>query len=157
MDNKRFEFIEKGTLLAAKEVDQHYRTFIQEINEENERYTREKLPPLFNLLQQYEDNPTAKELFAKKIDCDMSLQIESTKQQINAALNSRDMLLLSISNTKSKILDQTAAIEGRFAEGLAFEYNQVNGRIAGTGMSSANGGELPGVPVAGALPGGKMS
>ena len=40
LDNKRFEFIEKGTLLAVKEVDQHYRTFIQEINEENERYTQ---------------------------------------------------------------------------------------------------------------------
>lgn len=157
LDNKRFALIEKGTLLAVKEVEQHYQMLSQEICEERQRYQLEKLPPLFTMLRQYNDDPVAYEMFHKSIDMDIQLQLESMARRIAAARDDERMLKESIYDTKKKIIEQTAAIEGRFAEGLACEYNQVNGRIAGAGMSSANGVELPGISVAGALPGGKMS
>lgn len=113
---KRLEIIEKGSISIVKEIEEFYKELENQIDEDNYKYSLEKMPKLLELLEQYEEGSTAHKLYAKRIQDDMqkqvdhySLQIESVKKRQNhiiaAFLKSRDTLIGQTNNMSQVLID----------------------------------------------------
>ena len=132
---RRIAIIEGGTINAVREAENFYKELIAEINEENYKYTTEKLPKLFELLGRYEKGSPAYELFMKKVDEDIALQAKHTDRQLESALKRQESIIEDIKATKGRILDQTAQLTAAISEAVREKIE-----VLDSGMS-------PGVPA----------
>ncbi len=140
---RRIAIIERGTLQAVKEAEEFYSELAAKIQADNDAYTLEKLPALLEILGRYEDESPAQKLYMKKIDEDMSLQVQHTARQLESVVKRQDRLIDEILTAKGKIADQTAQITAGMLEAMQEKLTALD---AGVPQLQTYGGEIPALP-----------
>lgn len=107
---KRLLIIEKGSLPVIKEIENFYSELEVKIQEDNNKYTMEKLPEMISLLEKYDEGTAAHDLFRKRIDDDMALQVKHYIMQIEAVKNRQEQILAGFIASKNRIIEQTGQI-----------------------------------------------
>ncbi|MDO5039073.1 hypothetical protein [Clostridium sp.] len=106
----RIEIIEKRYLQIVNEIEEVYRSLNKRIDSDNYKYTEEKLPKLLALLENYEVGSVAHNIYKKKIEDDISMQIKSYTIQIEALSKRQDQVIASFLRGKERIIEQTNQI-----------------------------------------------
>ena len=73
---KRLAIIEKGSISIVKEIEGFYKELENQIDEDNYKYSLERMPKLLEILEQYEEGSTAHKLYAKRILDNMQKEVE---------------------------------------------------------------------------------
>ncbi|MBQ6972331.1 MAG: hypothetical protein IJP86_08285 [Synergistaceae bacterium] len=139
---QRIAIIERGTLQAVREAEGFYAELMRTIQEDNDRYTAEKLPALLEVLGRYEAGSPAHTLYFKKIDEDITLQAMHTARQLESVLKRQERMIDGIMTDKGKITEQTGNVAAGILEAL-------REKIAGLETVA---GQLPAMKEAPALP-----
>lgn len=111
---KRLTIIEKGSLQVIKEIETVYSELEHEIQQDNDNYNTEKLPKLLSILQQYEKGTPAHDLYQKRINDDMNLQIQHFSMQLENLSKRQSQIIDGFLKGKEKIIEQT----GHITEGM---------------------------------------
>lgn len=119
---RRIEIIEKGSLQIVNEIEEVYRSFNERIDSDNYKYTEEKLPKLLALLENYEVGSVAHNIYKKKIEDDISMQIKSYTIQIEALSKRQDQVIASFLRGKERIIEQTNQIAEGMLNNIGNEY-----------------------------------
>lgn len=104
---KRLEIIEKGSLSIIKEIEGFYSELSDKIEEDNYKYSKEKLPKLLELLDEYEEGSAAHKLYTKRIDMDMDNQTKHYLMQIESISKRQDQIIEGFVKSKEMIIGQT--------------------------------------------------
>lgn len=113
---KRIAIIEGGTLQAVREAENFYAELSAKIQEDNDRYTREKLPALLEILGRYGNESPAQRLYMRKIEEDITLQALHTTRQLESVVVRQERMIDEIMTAKGKITEQTGAITAGILE-----------------------------------------
>lgn len=116
---KRLLIIEKASMPIIKEIEQFYGELDTKIREDNNLYTKEKLPELLNILNQFPTNSPAQTLYLKQIENDMANQFKHYSQQIDNVAERQKMVLNSFLKGKEQIIGQTEALTKTMLENLS--------------------------------------
>lgn len=107
---KRLQIIEKGSIQIIKEIETFYDEMGNKIQADNDKYNREKLPALLDILNQYEPNTTAFEIYSQQIQDDRKIQQQHYMKQIDAISERQSMVISGFISSKEKIIEQTGQI-----------------------------------------------
>lgn len=113
---KRIEIIEKCSLQIVGEIEEVYLELKLKIEEENYRYSEEKLPKLIEILEKYEESSQEYKLYFKRIECDMNSQLKSYELQIEGISNRQNRIMNSFLTSKEKIIEKTSDITNNLME-----------------------------------------
>lgn len=72
---KRLQIIEKGSIQIVKEIETFYDEMGDKIQADNDKYNREKLPALLDILNQYEPGTAAFEIYSQQIQDSVQAQV----------------------------------------------------------------------------------
>lgn len=104
---KRLEIIEKGSISIVKEIEEFYKELENQIDEDNYKYSLEKMPKLLELLEQYEEGSTAHKLYVKRIQDDMQNQVDHYSLQIESAKKRQDHIVAAFLKSRDTLIEQT--------------------------------------------------
>ena len=107
---KRLQIIEKGSIQIIKEIETFYDEMGDKIQADNDKYNREKLPALLDILNQYEPNTAAFEIYSQQIQDDRKIQQQHYMKQIDAISERQSMVISGFISSKEKIIEQTGQI-----------------------------------------------
>lgn len=107
---KRLQIIEKGSIQIIKEIETFYDEIGDKIQADNDKYNREKLPALLDILNQYEPGTTAFEIYSQQIQDDRKMQQQHYMKQIEAVSERQNMVISGFISSKEKIIEQTGQI-----------------------------------------------
>lgn len=107
---KRLQIIEKGSIQIIKEIETFYDEIGDKIQADNDKYNREKLPALLDILNQYEPGTTAFEIYSQQIQDDRKMQQQHYMKQIEAVSERQSMVISGFISSKEKIIEQTGQI-----------------------------------------------
>ena len=110
ISQKRIEIIEKGSLKIVSDIENFYVELKCKIEEENYKYSEEKLPKLFEILEKFDENSTAYKLYLKRIEDDMVLQLKSYEAQIEGISSRQSKIMDSFLSSKEKMINQNNQI-----------------------------------------------
>lgn len=113
---KRIEIIEKCSLQIVGEIEEVYLELKLKIEEENYRYSEEKLPKLIEILEKYDESSQEYKLYFKRIECDMNSQLKSYEVQIEGISNRQNRIMNSFLTSKEKIIEKTSEITNNLME-----------------------------------------
>lgn len=113
---KRIEIIEKCSLQIVGEIEEVYLELKLKIEEENYRYSEEKLPKLIEILEKYDESSQEYKLYFKRIECDMNSQLKSYEVQIEGISNRQNRIMNNFLTSKEKIIEQTSEITNNLME-----------------------------------------
>lgn len=130
---KRFSIIANGSFQVVKEIEDFYAELGKKIDEDNYKYSTEKLPQLLSILEKYDEGTPAHTLYLKRIEQDMNSQTQAYLMQIEAIQNRQAQIINDIENSKNKIIEQTGQITAGLLENI---NNQV---LALNSTKSING------------------
>lgn len=147
---KRLAIIEKGSIQLVKEMEDFYNQLGEEIEEDNYRYTAEKLPKLLSILEQYEEGSPSHQLYSKRIEQDMELQVKHYAERIESISKRQEQMMLGFQQSKDRILEQT----GQMTMGM-LEAVQKQALLSATNAMAESAAALPGEEKL-ALPGDKL-
>lgn len=133
---KRLQIIEKGSIQIIKEIETFYDEMGNKIQADNDKYNREKLPALLDILNQYEPNTTAFEIYSQQIQDDRKIQQQHYMKQIDAISERQSMVISGFISSKEKIIEQT----GQITQGM---LDSVQAQVFQLGTEAKNNLELP--------------
>lgn len=107
---KRLQIIEKGSIQIIKEIETFYDEIGNKIQADNDKYNREKLPALLEILQQYEPGTVAFEIYSQQIQDDRKIQQQHYMKQIEAVSKRQSMVISGFISSKERIIEQTSQI-----------------------------------------------
>lgn len=107
---KRLQIIEKGSIQIIKEIETFYDEIGDKIQADNDKYNREKLPALLDILNQYEPGTAAFEIYSQQIQDDRKMQQQHYMKQIEAVSERQSMVISGFISSKEKIIEQTGQI-----------------------------------------------
>lgn len=110
ISQKRIEIIEKGSLKIVSDIENFYVELKGKIEEENYKYSEEKLPKLFEILEKFDENSPAYKLYLKRIEDDMVLQLKSYEAQIEGISSRQSKTMDSFLSSKEKMINQNNQI-----------------------------------------------
>lgn len=110
ISQKRIEIIEKGSLKIVSDIENFYLELKGKIEQENYKYSEEKLPKLFEVLEKFDENSTAYKLYLKRIEDDMVLQLKSYEAQIEGISIRQSKIMDSFLSSKEKMINQNNQI-----------------------------------------------
>ncbi|MDM0459110.1 lecithin retinol acyltransferase family protein [Clostridium perfringens] len=110
ISQKRIEIIEKGSLKIVSDIENFYVELKGKIEEENYKYSEEKLPKLFEVLEKFDENSPAYKLYLKRIEDDMVLQLKSYEAQIEGISSRQSKIMDSFLSSKEKMINQNNQI-----------------------------------------------
>lgn len=113
---RRLEIIDRANLQVVREAENFYAELMANIQKDNDRYTAEKLPALFKMLEQYEPGTSTHTLFLKKIEGDIAIQLKHTDRQLESAHARQEKIIDDIMNAKGQIIEQTNHITAAMLE-----------------------------------------
>lgn len=128
---KRLLIIEKASMPIVKEIEQFYGELDTKIREDNTLYSKEKLPELLNILNQFPPNSPAQTLYLKQIENDMANQFKHYSQQIDNVAKRQEMVLNSFLKGKEQIIGQTEALTKTMLENLSQKAQLTSANISG--------------------------
>lgn len=115
---RRIAIIERGTLQAVREAEGFYAELTKTIQDDNDKYTAEKLPLLLEILERYPEGSSAHNLYMKKIEEDITLQAMHTSRQLESVIKRQERMIDEIMSAKGKITEQTGNITAGMLEAL---------------------------------------
>ena len=121
---QRLKIIEKASLPIIREIETFYNEIGEKIQADSDAYNTEKLPKLLQILNQYEKDLPAHQLYFAQIQNDMARQSVFIEQQLQQVSERQNLVLQSFLASKEKILDQTAQITETLAQKLLAEKIQ---------------------------------
>ena len=121
---QRLKIIEKASLPIIREIETFYNEIGEKIQADSDAYNTEKLPKLLQILNQYEKDSPAHQLYFAQIQNDMARQGVFIEQQLQQVSERQNLVLQSFLASKEKILDQTAQITETLAQKLLTEKIQ---------------------------------
>lgn len=107
---KRLQIIEKGSIQIVKEIESFYEEVGDKIQTDNDKYNREKLPALLEILQQYEPGSPEHQIYMQQIQDDRQLQQQHYMKQIEAVSQRQSQVISGFISSKEKIIAQTGQI-----------------------------------------------
>lgn len=107
---KRLQIIEKGSLQVNREIENFYQELGDKIEDDNHRYSTDKLPKLVAILEGYKEGSTAHELYKKRIDDDMALQNKHYLIQLESLVQRQNQITTGFLQSKERIIEQTGQI-----------------------------------------------
>ncbi|MDK0888187.1 lecithin retinol acyltransferase family protein [Clostridium perfringens] len=110
ISQKRIEIIEKGSLKIVSDIENFYLELKGKIEQENYKYSEEKLPKLFEVLEKFDENSPAYKLYLKRIEDDMVLQLKSYEAQIEGISIRQSKIMDSFLSSKEKMINQNNQI-----------------------------------------------
>lgn len=110
ISQKRIEIIEKGSLKIVSDIENFYLELKGKIEQENYKYSEEKLPKLFEVLEKFDENSPAYKLYLKRIEDDMILQLKSYEAQIEGISIRQSKIMDSFLSSKEKMINQNNQI-----------------------------------------------
>lgn len=110
ISQKRIEIIEKGSLKIVSDIENFYVELKGKIEEQNYKYSEEKLPKLFEILEKFDENSPAYKLYIKRIEDDMVLQLKSYEAQIEGISSRQSKIMDSFLSSKEKMINQNNQI-----------------------------------------------
>ena len=123
---RRIAIIERGTLQAVREAEEFYGELTRAIQEENDRYTAEKLPALLEILGRYPEGSSGHTLYFKKIDEDITLQARHTAVQLESVIKRQERIIDEIMAAKGKITEQTGNITAGMLEAMREKLESID-------------------------------
>lgn len=133
---KRLQIIEKGSIQIVKEIETFYDEMGDKIQADNDKYNREKLPALLDILNQYEPGTAAFEIYSQQIQDDRKMQQQHYMKQIDAISERQSMVISGFISSKEKIIEQT----GQITQGM---LDSVQAQVLQLGTEAKNNLELP--------------
>lgn len=127
---KRLMIIEKGSLQVIKEIENFYNELGTKVQEDNEKYSTEKLPQLLSILEKYDENTPAYNIYLKRIEEDMNMQVEHYTMQINAIVQRQSQIIDGFLKSKDKIVEQTGQITSGMLETIQNQTLALNSSIS---------------------------
>ena len=121
---QRLTIIEKCSLPIIREIENFYNEIGEKIKADSDAYNTEKLPKLLQILNQYEKDSPAYQLYFAQIQNDMTRQGIFIEQQLQQVSERQNLVLQSFLSSKEKILDQTAQITETITQKLLTEKIQ---------------------------------
>ncbi|MGL4875823.1 MAG: hypothetical protein ACRC30_14360 [Clostridium sp.] len=122
---KRLQIIEKGSMQLIKEVEEFYSSMEDKLNLENEEYNQKKLPALLGILEKFETGSAAHNLYAKKIEMDMSAQMDIYIKRISNIAERQGKVMDSLITSKERLLEQTGKMTEHMLEQTTIEYSKL--------------------------------
>ena len=122
---RRIAIIERGTLQAVREAEGFYSELMRTIQDDNDRYTAEKLPALLEILGRYSEGSSLHTLYMKKIDEDITLQAMHTTRQLESAIKRQERMIDEIMSAKGKITEQTGNITAGIIKVLRDKLDEI--------------------------------
>ena len=119
---KRLRIIEKGSLQLVKEIEGFYQELSQKVDEDNDKYSMEKLPKLLCLLENYEVGTPSHSLYLKRIEDDMALQAKHYIVQLEAVAQRQGQIISGLLQSKDRIMEQTAQLTASMIENISGQY-----------------------------------
>lgn len=116
---KRLAIIEKGSLQIIKEIEGFYDELGNKIKADDDAYNTDKLPQLLHLLEGYEIGTPSHELYRKRIDDDMMLQVKHYTMQIDSISKRQSQIIEGFLQSKERIVEQTGKITAGILENIA--------------------------------------
>lgn len=132
---KRLQIIEKGSIQIIKEIETFYDEMGDKIQADNDKYNREKLPALLDILNQYEPNTAAFEIYSQQIQDDRKIQQQHYMKQIDVISERQSMVISGFISSKEKIIEQT----GQITRGM---LDSVQAQVLQLGTDTKNNLEL---------------
>lgn len=107
---KRMNVIESASLANINAIETAYREIEGQIESDNDEYTRKKLPEMLAILEQYDESSPAHKLYFKRIDNDISIQMEHYRTQLSNLALRQQKVIDSNLQAKEQILRQTGEV-----------------------------------------------
>lgn len=121
---KRLKIIETCSLQVIRDVESFYIELGDKIVKDNEEYDLVKLPKLLSILEQYEENSPAYNLYYKRIQDDMDAQAKSYNMQIQGIIERQNMIIKGIESSKEKMIEQTSSITKDLLNNVLSKYDE---------------------------------
>lgn len=121
---KRIAIIENGSLDIVREFESFYIELKERIDNDNLKYSEEKLPKLLEVLEKYDENSPTYKLYYKRIEDDMNSQIMSYNKQIEGISERQGKIVDSFLSSKEKMLDQSSQITNSLIENFLIKNNE---------------------------------
>lgn len=120
---KRIAIIENGSLDLVREIEGFYIELKNKVEENNFKYSEEKLPKLLEVLEKYDENSPAYKLYFKRIEDDMNSQLMSYNKQIEGIAERQAKIIDSFLASKEKMLEQSSQITNSLIENVLINNN----------------------------------
>lgn len=121
---KRIAIIENGSLDIVREFESFYIELKERIDNDNLKYSEEKLPKLLEVLEKYDENSPTYKLYYKRIEDDMNSQIMSYNKQIEGISERQAKIVDSFLVSKEKIIEQSSKITNNLIENFLIKNNE---------------------------------
>ncbi|MGN0466708.1 MAG: lecithin retinol acyltransferase family protein [Lachnospiraceae bacterium] len=135
---KRLQIIEKGSIQIIKEIESFYNEVGNKIKEDNEKYNREKLPALLDILGQYEENSPAYQIYFQQIQDDRKLQLKHYNMQIEAVEQRQLRIIDGLISSKEKVIEQTGKITQGMLDAVQNQMLQLSSSMSNSSMSNSS-------------------
>lgn len=136
---KRILIIEKGSLEVVKDIERFYDELGAKIQEDNNRYSTEKLPELLSILEKYEEGSVAQQLYKKRIEDDMNLKTQHYLNQISSISQRQTQVIDGFLQSKDKILEQTGQMTMQMFENIKVQSSFLDmKRESGQGVNQVS-------------------
>lgn len=122
---KRLAIIERGSIQIIKEIEGFYEELGEKVKKDNEKYSTEQFPRLVELLNQYEEGSPSYNLYMKRIDNDMSLQIKHYELQIESITTRQSNIIDNFLQSKDRIIEQTSQLTAGMLENIEGKFEQL--------------------------------
>lgn len=142
---KRLLIIEKASLQVIREIEAVYDELGMKIQEDDDKYNTEKLPELLGILGRYEEGSPAHQLYTKRIEADMDMQVKYCMQQLDAIAARQSQVINAFLSSKERIVEQTGQITAGMLEAIqqkVLALGESGGAGGGTPTALPQGGQL---------------
>lgn len=143
---KRLQIIEKGSIQIIKEIETFYDEIGDKIQADNDKYNREKLPALLDILNHYEPGTAAFEIYSQQIQDDRKIQQQHYMKQIEAVSERQKMVISGFISSKEKIIEQTGQITQGMLDSVQAQVLQLNADVQNNMALPNNEGEKLALP-----------
>ena len=112
---KRIAIIEAGSMSIIRNIENFYSEIIAAIQAGNDEYNTQKLPKFLQILESYEKNSAAYQLYWKKIEREIEIQSDFVNLQLQNVISRQNQVLENLFKTQEEIIKQTQEIVQRIA------------------------------------------
>ncbi|MBM7652499.1 lecithin retinol acyltransferase family protein [Neobacillus cucumis] len=124
ISEKRLILIQSASMQIVKDMETFYQELTERVNAENAKYTTDKFPMLLSLLEQYEPGTAAHELYQKRIQDDMALQVKHSYLQIESIMKRQEEIVNSLLKDRETIIQQNGQITVGLLQNLSNDFKE---------------------------------
>jgi hypothetical protein len=143
---KRLQIIENGSMQIVKDIESFYDEIGEKIRSDNDKYNREKLPALLDILQKYEKDTPQYEIYYQQIQDDRKIQQQYFMKQLDAVLVRQNMVTDSFTSDKRILLEQTSQITKGMLDSVQAQMLQLGTDVQTAALLTDKSEGIPALP-----------